>query len=285
MSSAALTRARQLLRARFRKEQGRFLAEGPHVVEEALFAGVALEDVFISHEARERPELEALAQRAHAGGAFVHAISARQLSAIADTRTPQGIIAIAPLPRGSTVAEKVAAGGGWIVLDGVQDPGNVGTLLRAGDAFGLRGVVTAEGTADPWSGKVMRAGQGAQFRLDVHARGYRSGAVSDEDAVAFVSALRDSGGEIWAADLEGDDLYDTAPPTGAFGLLLGSESHGLSAALDALATRRVRVPQPGRADSLNVAMAGTVLLSWMTRSKHPQPELQPGLQPDSSRPA
>jgi TrmH family RNA methyltransferase len=257
MSTVALARARSLHRSKHRRELGLFLAEGPHLVEEALLSGAPLVDVLVAHEALVRPGIKELLDRVRASGADVHSVRTVELDRAADTTTPQGILAVGRIPAPN--AERASAAGGWLVLDGVQDPGNVGTLLRACDAFALTGVVTGKGTADPWGPKVVRAGQGAHFRLEI--------VTGDDPAPTFLDAFAAQGGAIWAAELAGDDVYTCDAPPERFALLLGSEAHGLGSDLLARADRRVCVPQPGVADSLNVAMAGVVLLSFMTHAR------------------
>lgn len=251
MATTALEHARRLLRPAHRRADGRFLAEGPHVVREALDAGAAVEDVFVSADAADRPEIATTSRRAAEAGAAVRTVPARDLLTICDTSTPQGIVAVVRVP--ATPERPFEAPGAWLLLDEIQDPGNVGTLLRSSEAFGLRGVVAGPGTADPWSGKVLRSGQGAHFRL----------VLLEGDLAAHLDAFSAAGGELWAASREGEDVYGvtTAPPR--LLLALGNEARGLSEALLARAARRVAVPQRGRLDSLNVAMAGTVLLSWL----------------------
>ena len=150
------------------------------------------------------------------------------------------------------------APGLWLLLDEVQDPGNVGTLLRAAEAFGARGAMATPGTADLWSGKVVRSAQGAHFRLTLLAA-----------ASALLDEFRAAGGEVWAAAVDGESVYGAPPPPPLCALALGNEARGLTSDVLARAVRRVSVPQRGRADSLNVAMAGSVLLSWMAERRAP----------------
>lgn len=251
--SAALTRARKLLQPRHRRRSGRFLAEGTHVVAEALAAGLRPLDGFV---AREAATAEALGL-ADGLAAPLHEISPKELAEIADTRSPQGLVVVfaEPEPPPAPFAEP----GLWLLLDRVQDPGNAGTLLRAAEAFGARGVLALRGTVDLWSPKTVRAGQGAHFHVCVLAPG------EEEADAARLSAFRDAGGEIWAAETGGDDVYAAPPPPALCALALGNEAGGLDAMVLAAAARRVAVPQRGRTESLNVAMAGTVLLSWLSR--------------------
>lgn len=256
MTRAVLTRARKLLRARTRREAGRFLAEGPHLLAEALDARAGVEEVIVGAEAAQGPEVAALLDRAAAAGAEIHTVSAREIESVAETRTPQGLVAIVRTPRGR--GEPYDAAGVWLMLDGVQDPGNVGTLLRAADAFAVEGIVAGQGTADPWGGKVVRAAQGAHFRLRLFE-------TEGDAAAAQLAAARARGSAVWGATLDGEDVYGLAAPVGVLILALGSEAHGLSPAVRDACSRRVTVPQRGRAESLNVAMAGSVLLSWISR--------------------
>lgn len=251
--SAALTRARKLLQPRQRRRARRFLAEGVHVIAEARAAGLRPVDVFVC---RDTATAEALAL-ADSLEPVAHDLEPRELAEIAGTRTPQGVVVVFDEPL--VPDEPFAAPGLWLLLDRVQDPGNAGTLLRAAEAFGARGVLALQGTVDLWAPKSVRAGQGAHFHLCVLAGG--DAAVD----AARLRELREAGGEIWAAETAGEAVYDAPPPPPLCALALGNEAGGLTDAVLAAAARRVSVPQRGRTESLNVAMAGTVLLSWLAR--------------------
>jgi TrmH family RNA methyltransferase len=254
VTAAAVARARELLRARNRREQGLFLGEGPHVVRDALDAGAVVEAAFASHESAAKPEIGELLGRADAAGATVYVVTGRELLSICDTDTPQGIVAVLAMP--DAPGRPFAAPGTWLLLDEIQDPGNVGTLLRAAEAFGARGALATAGTADLFSGKVVRAAQGAHFRLTLLP-------AAPERLDEFAAAR----GEVWAAATDGESVCAAPEPPPLCALALGNEIRGVSAAVARRAARRVCVPQRGRADSLNVAMAGSVLLSWMTEAK------------------
>ncbi len=250
MSSAALTRARHLLHVRHRRAERLFLAEGPHVVRDALDASAPLVELFVAQDVADDAEVAALRARADAAHAAVHVVAPRELKSISDTETPQGVVAVVRLP--DPPRAPFAKAGLWVLLEGVQDPGNVGTLLRAAEAFGASGVYALPGTADLWSGKVVRSAQGAHFRLVLDAR------------VDAAELFRDAGGELWAATRDGDSVYAAPAPPRLCALVLGSEARGLSDAVLAASARRVSVPHRGAADSLNVAMAGSILLSWIS---------------------
>jgi len=254
VTAAAVARARELLRAKNRREEGLFLAEGPHVVKDALDERARVEAVFASHESAARPEIAELMTRAADADATPYVVAGRDLLSICDTDTPQGIVAVVAMPEPPDAP--FASPGLWLVLDEVQDPGNVGTLLRAAEAFGARGAMASAGTADLFSGKVVRSAQGSHFRLTLMPA---TTFVLDE----FVAA----GGELWAAATDGANVYDAPRPPDLLGLVLGNEVRGVADAVAARAKRRVAVPQRGRADSLNVAMAGSVLLSWIAERR------------------
>ena len=251
MANAAIEDARRLLRPAVRREEGRFLAEGPHVVQDALDAGAAVETVFVSADRSEDENVAPLVAEAERRGARIRPVQARDLLRIADTEAPQGIVAI--VRRASEPAAPFSAPGAWLVLDGIQDPGNVGTLLRSAEAFGARGVLAGPGTADLWSGKVIRAAQGAHFRLTL----------LDGDLNASLDAFAASGGTIWTTAAGGENVYEIRSRPALLAILLGNEARGVSEHFAARASKAVAVPQPGRAESLNVAMAGTVVLSWV----------------------
>lgn len=254
-------RAEDLTKPAGRREAGRFLAEGPHLLEEALDSGARVLEI---HVARERAAPDGpfgpLLRRAVDSGALVTAVSHRDIEKLADTGTPQGIVAVVAMP--APPERPFAAPGLWVVLDGVQDPGNAGTILRSAEAFGARGAIQGPGTADLWSGKVLRSGQGAHFRLAL------LDASPDGELDRVLGEFAAAGGALWGASQGGpdgrNDVYQvtTVPPRLA--VVLGSEARGISDAVRPRISRWISVPQRGRADSLNVAMAGSVLLSWLS---------------------
>jgi TrmH family RNA methyltransferase len=229
-----------------RSKTGLFLLEGPQAVEEGLrFRPDLLVERYATKDAAERhPEL--------AHGA--HLVTPQVLEAMADTVTPQGIIAVArqfPV----SLRDIVAAGPRLVaVLEEVRDPGNAGTIIRAADAAGADAVVLTGRSVDLYNPKVVRASTGSIFHIPVAMAGL---------LVDALDALRGSGLQVLAADIKGEDLLEArrggvlAAPTA---WLFGNEARGLADEDLALADRAVAVPIYGRAESMNLATAASVCL-------------------------
>lgn len=241
-----LARVRKLnSRRAFRREEGAFAAEGPKLLGEALRWHGALEAV-ICAPGVPLPELPARVRVAEAADGL--------LASIADTQSPQGIVFIC---KGKTLAmPDRLAGGRWLVLDGVQDPGNVGTVWRAADAFGADGLILCNGCADPWNPKTVRATMGAVFRLPAY----------EGTLEAAAEKLAREGVPLYAAAL-GEDTEDVrAVPLGRSAVIVGSEGRGVSRQALELCQKTVRIPMRSRCESLNAAAAASVLLWEMARN-------------------
>ncbi len=254
MGSALSLRERGLLGGlrtrRNREREGLFLAEGPRVVEELLASSLeirlsAASSTFVDTE-RGASLARALAERAP-----LRVVDERAMAELAPTRAPQGVLVAASIPDTSLVALPAGERALFLALDGVQDPGNVGTLVRTACALGCAGAVSLPGTADAWGPKVVRAAAGALFRLPL----VRS------DVARCVAWARTRGVEVLAADASGEPLGAAATARmGTALLVLGNEGAGVGADMDAAAERRVAVPQRPGAESLNVAAAGAILM-------------------------
>lgn len=238
---------RSLLRRKGREEHGLFLAEGPRVVADLLGSGVRTEALLLGPSASADPGSAELARAAAAAGVAVEEVEAAELEALSDTVTPQGVLAVARIPERPWPPEERSR---ILVLDAVQDPGNVGTLIRTAEAVGAGAVVCLRGTADPWSPKVVRAAAGSSFRVAVASAAW-------EEARARIRA---AGAAIWATDLAGAPFFrgDVAPARLA--LVLGNEARGVSPEVLSEADRRISIPMAGRVESLNVAVAGAILM-------------------------
>lgn len=231
-----------------RAEAGRFLMEGVRVVEEALQAEFPLELLLVGEEAPE--SVVRLALAAQKLGAEVFRLDDEHLERLSPARSSQGLLGVARLPV-RAVAD-VLRGPLVLVLEGVQDPGNVGTLLRTARAAGASGALLVGG-ADPFNARAVRASAGAVFRLPVARVGRMA-------AAAVLAALREGRYAVVAAEAhEGQDLYATALPP-RMALVLGAEVEGVSAPLRSAASLRVTIPLAAGTESLNVATAGALIL-------------------------
>ena len=244
-----------LHRRKEREAQGLFLAEGPRLVRAALDAGdacVTLRAVAVAGDAS--PEAFAIAQEAATGGATIGTVPAREFARLADTQTPQGILAVLARPaEGAREPAAMLAGAARVlVLDGVQDPGNVGTLLRSAAAFGVPVVLATHGTADPYAPKTVRSAMGGLFHLRVASR------LAPEEVRALLAG---AGIPLLVADMDGAPWPAVAWPK-RWALAVGSEARGVSPELVAGAAGRVSIPQErGRVESLNAGVAGSILLA------------------------
>jgi len=236
--------------ARERRKAGETLLDGAHLLEVALARGVAPLQVVVSDSGKTQPEIASLLQRC-APEALIE-VPERLFAHISPVDSPSGVLAritVPAVPDGPPPADTC------VVLDGVQDPGNLGTILRTAAAVGVGDVLLTPGCAQAWSPRVLRAAMGAHF-------GLRLWEGSD-----VAAALAGFPGAILAADLrDAVELYDLdlrAPVAWLF----GSEGQGLSAPVAALATRRVLIPMPGGMESLNVGVAAGVCLFEQLRQR------------------
>jgi len=251
-------REERLLRAlaerKHREAEGLFVAEGVRAVEDLAASPLALRFAAASSSLGDTPRGAALLHALERRGTPVRTVDDRALAALAGTEHPQGVLAVAAIPRGGLGALRLdAEPAAVLVLDAVQDPGNFGTLVRTAEALGAAGVIALPGTVDPWNAKSVRAAMGASFRLPVAAAGWGEAA----------PWLADQGVTIVAAVVGADPL--PSPPPRRAALVLGNEGAGVGEETLARAAVRAGIPLRGRAESLNVAAAGAILLHELLR--------------------
>lgn len=250
-----VTRLSRLVRRREERAGERaFVVEGPVLVRAALDAGIPVEEVYLDEGALDRPAVAALVAGLPAG-LDPWVLPAGTLDRLGDATTSQGVLAVAgrrdrpwPSPDRTDLV---------VVLAELADPGNVGTLLRAAAAAGAGAVVVAGGV-DPTAPKVVRASAGALFTVDV---------VTVGDPVDAVTRLRDLGYRTVGTTVVGGEPYDRVDLTGPVAVVLGNEAHGLAAEVVTALDQVVTVPMVGPTESLNVAMAGTVLVFEVLRQR------------------
>ncbi|MBQ1675129.1 MAG: RNA methyltransferase [Oscillospiraceae bacterium] len=225
--------------ADFRREQRQFLCDSPKLVEEALRWGADVRTVVCTDHAS-LPELRQ--------GVECVTVSESVMASVSPAKTPQGVLCVCNLP--DTALPSRLDGKRYVVLDGVQDPGNVGTVLRTADAFGADGLILLPGCADPFSPKTVRASMGAVFRCPVWQC----------EPEELKELLRVSGVTLYGAALRQDTVdvrtvgYDRAA------IAIGSEGRGLSRKVLDLCDVTVRIPMEPKCESLNAAIAAAVLL-------------------------
>jgi TrmH family RNA methyltransferase len=255
-ASASMTRlkaARRLTKRALRQRERAFLAEGPQAVSEALATGARVSGLFVTAPAQAR-HADVVA-KAEDAGVDVQLVSGEVMSELAQTVTPQGLLAVCdfvdvPLDQVTDARPTLVA-----LLANVRDPGNAGTVLRAADAAGADAVIFADASVDIYNGKCVRASAGSLFHLPV---------VAGVRLPATVAALRGAGLRVLAADGRGsatlDDPQTRAALSSPTAWLFGNEAWGLPDDLLALADESVAVPIYGRAESLNLATAAAVCL-------------------------
>jgi TrmH family RNA methyltransferase len=250
--------ARQLAKRAFRDRSRSFLAEGPQAVREALELPGTLLELFVTAAAADRHA--GLTRRAAELGIPVHAVSGEVMAELAQTVTPQGLLAVCrfldvPLADLLATRPRLVA-----VLASVRDPGNAGTVLRTADAAGAQGVIFTTASVDPYNSKCVRSSAGSLFHLPV---------VTGADPATAAAGLRGAGLQLLAADgsaatADGGRVLDPAAAApwlaGPTAWLFGNEAWGLPAEVLALADAPVAVPIYGRAESLNLAAAAAVCL-------------------------
>jgi RNA methyltransferase, TrmH family len=229
--------------------------EGPHLVQEALRAGIHVVSIFVAKDS------EGLLEPLHLSEDVEVLVAPRPLlESVLDTETPQPIAALVEMPDW-TWAHVVRGRGAWqplvLVLAGIQDPGNFGTILRSAEAFGATGVVALPGTVNPWNPKAVRASAGSIFRMPVLS----------VDVPECLRNLREGGMRILTTTVHGAEPADMINFVGPVALVIGSEAKGVPDEIASHADAAVTIPCPGPVESLNAAVATSVLLFEACRQR------------------
>jgi TrmH family RNA methyltransferase len=232
---------------RARDEHNAFLVEGDILIEEAARSGADFEAIFV----REGSDYAGYGE----GTEHMSSLPGDLFDEIVDTVTPQNVIAIVRKPEGRVLSEALPPGFGSeslsvIVLDRLQDPGNVGTVLRSADAAEFDAVIAVKGTADVYAPKVVRAAAGAIFRMPV---------LMAQDADEVIDTLREASVKLCALHMEGADFGD-AELSGRTALVVGNEGGGVSKDFLLGAQMRVSIPMRDGADSLNAGVAASIVM-------------------------
>ncbi|MCR4399744.1 MAG: RNA methyltransferase [Syntrophomonadaceae bacterium] len=246
-------RARRLLAARGRREEGCFLLEGLRLVREALAAGAQVEAFFATADfLAAHPEAEEWA-----AGVPAYLVGEPVMKSLSATESPPGILAICRCPRWE-LDRAVAPHSLLLVLDNVRDPGNAGTMLRTAWAAGVEAVLLTTGTVDAFSPKVVRASMGAVLHLPLFERA----------GEPLLAALGERGCRFLVADARGQRLYSQADYQGLVAVVMGSEATGPGPFFARAGAERVRIPLRAGVDSLNAAVACGIILyeAWEQRN-------------------
>lgn len=223
------------------KKTGTYLIEGFHLVQEADDNGQNIVKVL----ATENHQDNRIIKKYYDDAIIISDDIAQSLS---ETKSPQGIFAVIKIDQPTELPE---LSGQWVILANVQDPGNVGTIIRTADAAGYDGVITSLDTADIYQPKVQRSMQGSQFHLPI----YRL------DLGQAISAAKDAGLTVYGSEVNDQAVpYNTLDKIDNFALIMGNEAHGLDADTLALTDQNIYIPLLGKAESLNVAVAAGVLM-------------------------
>lgn len=235
---------KSLHQKKYRKEHGFFLAEGLKTVTEFIHSDYTVDTIFCTRAIL--PNLVNLSQKIK-----LNEISEAELAKISTLVNPQGVLALVRIPESGSIFPKNFRGQISIILDDIQDPGNLGTIIRTADWFGFKNIICSDGCVDAYNPKVVQATMGSLARVNItytSLPGFLSSAIYP----------------VYGALLHGTSVYDTVFEKEAF-LILGNEGNGISTEVQKFITRAVTIPYFGKAESLNVAVSAAVICSEIKR--------------------
>ena len=242
LKNAKVTTWKSLKDRKGRKETGCFLVEGRKMVEEALASAFSIDAILV--------DADRAAEFSLPRHIPVFTMPGHVLAAVCDTKTPQGIAAVVRM------ADVQLTGSRLVAMDGVQDPGNVGTIIRTADAAGFDGVILSTQCADVFSPKVLRATMGSIFRMGIRVT---------DDLPGVLAQMVKEGASVLSSQLDGEPFYQRSPLNERFVLVIGSEGNGVTDEVKAVATHKVKLPMRGGAESLNAAVAAGIMMYELTR--------------------
>jgi TrmH family RNA methyltransferase len=251
LSKQKLSSIKRLLQKKNREEEGMFILEGWKSLEEAVNAGAEIETIIYDVQKVESAKLLLKLERS---AKEVFAAKTKELETISDTVSAQGIIAVLPKRSHDGVLASLLKRQSLmiVVLDGMNDPGNLGTIVRTCDWFGVDALVIGNNSVELYNPKVVRASMGSMFHLPV---------IDEVDLAGFLTLCRKENIPVFSTELSNSEDIRKVSFTKRSVIIIGSESHGVSPEISAMADKKIFVPQFGKAESLNAAMACGIILS------------------------
>jgi TrmH family RNA methyltransferase len=251
-----LKETRKLKIKKYRSDNKRFLAEGMRFVEEAVFSRAAIKYCLCSENLYGN-RAEKLIKKLKDMGISIYTLKESLMDEICETSTPQGIAAVIEEPE-YDLYNILENSDFLVVADRIQDPGNLGTIIRTSDAAGAQGLIITEGTVDPYGSKVLRSTMGSIFHIPV---------INILDILSFVETLKKRDFTIYATSLDASEPYYSYRYDNKTVVVIGNEANGVSEGIIKCADRLIKIPMRGKAESLNAAVACGILLFEVTRSR------------------
>ena len=250
MKNPIIKAIKSLYRKKERMKSGSFIIEGIKIIEEAMAHKHPMKHIVYTDKLMTTKGGPEFFQTIRAMENLIY-VPENIFKEISDTENPQGVLAIARFSFEDLQGLKEKENPSLIFLDRLQDPGNMGTIIRTADAFNIDGIIITDGSVDPYNPKVVRATMGSIFRLPIYYI---------EDSINGLSALKDQGLMVYSTSLEESlPIYDI-DYNGGFVLVIGNESTGVSDEVYALSDRLIRIAMPGKAESLNEGVAASIIL-------------------------
>ncbi|WP_346067142.1 TrmH family RNA methyltransferase [Sphingobacterium siyangense] len=246
LSKAQISLITSLQNKKYRKQHGLFIVEGIKSVMEFISSSYEVESIFYTDDANTK-----VGKISH--NIKSHELTETEFQKISALKSPQGILALVKLPLQQKIVSSDLKNKFSLVLDDVQDPGNLGTIIRTAEWFGIEHIICSIGTVDAYNPKVVQATMGSLARLQIHYT----------DLTDFIPA---TGLKVYGALLDGQSIYQTVWADEGL-IVMGNEGNGISDEIIALIDQAVTIPRLGQAESLNVAVATTIFCSEISRQK------------------
>jgi len=251
MTSEKIKKYSRLLVKKYRQEAKQFLVEGIRLCREALLSDWQVVRAFVTPQFQESPEWEEFREYFKQKNIPFNLIGKKDLKKLSDTDSPQPIVLVVRQPEENAIRINLRKAQFLIILDGVRDPGNMGTIIRSADWFGAEGIIVSDDCVDVFNPKVIRSTMGSLFHLPV---------LEVENIVETLKELRKQKFRIWGTSLTTKNILHRAKFKKPLAIILGGEAFGISTRLQKMAHENVRIWKFGEAESLNVAVAGGIVM-------------------------
>lgn len=255
VSNNQLKFLRSLRQKKYRKQEKKFLIEGLNLCQAAIESNYRTELLLFGESVAEKGPFAALQQLASRNGIPREIVNDKVIRQLSDAVTPQGVVAVVEMPDSKITGLWQHNPSQLLILDGITDPGNLGTIIRSAAWFGLSAVVCSDRCVDLYNAKVLRSSAGSVF--------YIPQIYTDVEILSLSEELAARGYQLYVADSSGDKSYREADFSDPFALIIGSERHGVQAAFNQLPVEKISIPRHGtKGDSLNAGVAASIILAY-----------------------